>query len=284
VLEGEGAVDPAREDRGHHAVADRHARDAGADGNDLAGAVGHRDDVRADRQRVATAQDHQLAEAQRTGADAHERLGRARRGHRIVAQREGVDAAAQLRVEAAHDGRDGDRWCRGHAPDRRHAPAVRQFLRRYGRASLRRLRSAHVSTTAATSGFHGQLRRWRTARRVSQLELALRAGTTQRHVSYIEQGRSRPGRTMVARLAESLELPLRERNALLLAAGFAPAFPESPMDAEALGPIRAALEQVLVGHLPYPALVAARQGTSSPPTPPSSCWPRARPTSCCGRR
>jgi transcriptional regulator with XRE-family HTH domain len=118
-----------------------------------------------------------------------------------------------------------------------------------------------VSTTAtATSGFPGQLRRWRTARRVSQLELALRAGTTQRHVSYIEQGRSRPGRTMVVRLAESLELPLRERNALLLAAGFAPAFPESRMDAEALGPIRAALEQVLVGHLPYPALIAGPSG------------------------
>lgn len=77
--------------------------------------------------------------------------------------------------------------------------------------------------------FTTELRRWRTARRMSQLDLSIRAGTTQRHVSFIEQGRSRPGRDMVVRLAESMELTLRERNELLLAAGFAPAFPESPL-------------------------------------------------------
>jgi transcriptional regulator with XRE-family HTH domain len=84
-----------------------------------------------------------------------------------------------------------------------------------------------VATLAPSGQFASELRHWRSARRWSQLELALRADTTQRHLSYIEQGRSRPGRTMVARLAESLGLSLRERNALLHAAGYAPIFPES---------------------------------------------------------
>jgi transcriptional regulator with XRE-family HTH domain len=108
--------------------------------------------------------------------------------------------------------------------------------------------------------FPNELRRWRTARRMSQLDLALRAGTTQRHVSFIELGRSRPGRSMVLRLAESMELTLRERNELLLAAGFAPAFPESPLDDEALRPVRQALDTILDGHLPYPALVVRPHG------------------------
>ena len=103
--------------------------------------------------------------------------------------------------------------------------------------------------------FPTELRRWRSARRLSQLELAIRAETTQRHVSFIEQGRSRPGRGIVVRLAESLDLTLRERNELLLAAGFAPAFPESPLDDEALRPVRQAIDTILDGHLPYPAIV-----------------------------
>jgi transcriptional regulator with XRE-family HTH domain len=108
--------------------------------------------------------------------------------------------------------------------------------------------------------FPSELRRWRAARRLSQLELALRAGTTQRHLSFIEQGRSRPGRDIVVRLAESLELSLRERNQLLLAAGYAPAFPESPLDDEALRPVRRALDTILDGHLPYPAMVVRPHG------------------------
>jgi transcriptional regulator with XRE-family HTH domain len=104
------------------------------------------------------------------------------------------------------------------------------------------------------------LRGWRERRRVSQLELALRAGTTQRHVSFIESGRSTPGRGMVIRLAEALELPLRERNALLLQAGFAPAYDESPLDDPRLDAIRAALERILDGHLPYPAVLTDRDG------------------------
>lgn len=110
------------------------------------------------------------------------------------------------------------------------------------------------------SRFPCELRRWRTARRMSQLELAVRAGTTQRHVSFIEQGRSRPGRGVVVRLAESMELTLRERNALLLAAGFAPAFPESPLDDEGLRPVRQALDTILDGHLPFPAMVVRPHG------------------------
>lgn len=110
------------------------------------------------------------------------------------------------------------------------------------------------------SRFPTELRRWRTARRLSQLELATRAGTTQRHVSFVELGRSRPGRDVVMRLAESLDLTLRERNDLLISAGFAPAFPESPLDDAALRPTREALDRILDGHLPYPALVVRPHG------------------------
>ena len=108
--------------------------------------------------------------------------------------------------------------------------------------------------------FASELRRWRQSRRWSQLELALRAGTTQRHLSFIEHGRSTPGRTMVVRLAESLELSLRERNALLLAAGYAPVFSESQLDDRALRPVREAIERILEGHLPYPAVVVRPYG------------------------
>ncbi len=79
-------------------------------------------------------------------------------------------------------------------------------------------------------------------------------------MSFIEQGRSRPGPGIVARLADALELSPRERNDLLLAAGFAPAFPESPLDDEALRPVRRALDTILDGHLPYPAMVVRPHG------------------------
>src|SRR4051794_19193238 len=104
------------------------------------------------------------------------------------------------------------------------------------------------------------LRDWRRRRRLSQLELALRAGTTQRHVSFIESGRSVPGRAMIVRLAEALEVPLRHRNALLLAAGYAPAYGESTLGDAALDPVRAALERILDGHGPCPAVVTDRVG------------------------
>ncbi|RAG81297.1 transcriptional regulator [Streptacidiphilus pinicola] len=114
--------------------------------------------------------------------------------------------------------------------------------------------------TAEPNGFATELRRWRALRHWSQLDLAIAADTTQRHLSFLEQGRSRPGREMVIRLAESLGLTLRERNALLLSAGYAPAFEESGLDAPGLEPVRAALRSILDGHLPYPAVVVTRRG------------------------
>lgn len=110
------------------------------------------------------------------------------------------------------------------------------------------------------SALGGELRRWRDARRISQLELAIRAGTTQRHLSFVETGRSLPGRPLVLRLAESLDLSLRERNALLHTAGYAPAFSETNLDDPRMRPVREALLQVLTGHMPYPALVAGPLG------------------------
>lgn len=108
--------------------------------------------------------------------------------------------------------------------------------------------------------FPQALRARRTNRRISQLDLATRAGTTQRHLSFVESGRSAPGRGLVVRLAESLDLSLRERNELLLAAGYAPAYPESALDGPQLAPVRAAIDHILTGHLPYPALVVDRRG------------------------
>jgi transcriptional regulator with XRE-family HTH domain len=113
-----------------------------------------------------------------------------------------------------------------------------------------------VGDSRLGTALHG----WRTRRRVSQLELALRARTTQRHVSFIESGRSIPGRAMILRLAEALEVPLRERNALLLAAGYAPVFPQTSLDDPGLAPVREALDRILEGHLPYPAVITDRDG------------------------
>ncbi|MEV6101123.1 helix-turn-helix transcriptional regulator [Nocardia sp. NPDC051981] len=108
---------------------------------------------------------------------------------------------------------------------------------------------------ATTTPFAQQLRGWRTRRRLSQLDLAIAAETSQRYLSFLEQGRSQPGRIMVVRLAEVLGLSLRERNAMLLAAGYAPIFPESALDAPELDAVRHALDTILQGHLPYPAVV-----------------------------
>ncbi|MCY0929547.1 helix-turn-helix transcriptional regulator [Streptomyces sp. H27-H1] len=124
-----------------------------------------------------------------------------------------------------------------------------------------------MATTAAASPssaepppFAREMRRRRSLRRMSQLELANLAGTTQRHLSFIESGRSMPGRAMVVRLAESLGLTLRERNSLLLSAGYAPVYAESARDATSIGPAMEALRSILTGHLPYPAVVAGPRG------------------------
>jgi transcriptional regulator with XRE-family HTH domain len=99
------------------------------------------------------------------------------------------------------------------------------------------------------------LRNWRQRRKLSQFELSLRAAVSSRHLSFVETGRSRPSRELLLHLAEQLEIPLRERNALLLAAGYAPVYLEHSLDDAKLAPARAALERFLRAHEPYPALV-----------------------------
>ena len=105
------------------------------------------------------------------------------------------------------------------------------------------------------------IRDWRQLRRFSQLDLALEAEISQKHLSFIESGRSQPSRDMVLLLAEHLGVPLRERNALLLAAGFAPVFGERGLDDPGLAAARAAIDLVLKGHEPYPALAVDRHWT-----------------------
>ena len=105
------------------------------------------------------------------------------------------------------------------------------------------------------------LREWRQRRRRSQLDLALDTDISTRHLSFLETGRASPSRDMVLRLAEQLDVPLRERNTLLVAAGFAPVFPERPLADPALRGARQAMEQVLAGHAPYPALAIDRLWT-----------------------
>jgi transcriptional regulator with XRE-family HTH domain len=102
------------------------------------------------------------------------------------------------------------------------------------------------------------LREWRERRRLSQLDLAIQADISARHLSFVETGRSRPTATMILRLTEQLAVPLRERNILLLAAGYAPAYPQHGLEAPELDNVRVALGQVLAGHEPFPAVVVDR--------------------------
>jgi transcriptional regulator with XRE-family HTH domain len=102
------------------------------------------------------------------------------------------------------------------------------------------------------------LRHWRQHRRLSQLDLANEADISTRHLSFVETGRSQPSREMVLRLAERLDVPLRERNALLVAAGYAPMYRERPLDDPALSAARQAVELILKSHEPYPALAVDR--------------------------
>ncbi|MDN3355858.1 helix-turn-helix transcriptional regulator [Actinomadura sp. DC4] len=116
-----------------------------------------------------------------------------------------------------------------------------------------------MATATRTRPVGDLLRDWRRRRRLSQLELSNEAGISTRHLSFLETGRSRPSRDMVLRLTERLDVPLRERNALLMAAGFAPVYQERPIDAPEMRPAREALNKVLDGHEPYPALVVDRR-------------------------
>src|SRR3954451_9439158 len=116
-----------------------------------------------------------------------------------------------------------------------------------------------MTAISASAGVGPLLRDWRARRRLSQMELALDADVSARHLSFVETGRSKPSREMVLQLAEHLEVPLRERNALLLAAGYAPAYGERPLGDEAMAPVREALERLLKGHEPFPAVAVDRQ-------------------------
>jgi transcriptional regulator with XRE-family HTH domain len=102
------------------------------------------------------------------------------------------------------------------------------------------------------------LKHWRGARRLSQLALAAEAAVSVRHLCFLETGRAKPSRAMVLKLAEVLDVPLRERNTLLLSAGFAPEYPESALDAPSLAAVREALETILAQQEPFPALVMDR--------------------------
>ena len=111
----------------------------------------------------------------------------------------------------------------------------------------------------AQASFGDQLRGWRRLRRMSQLDLALETEISSRHLSFVETGRSHPSRDMVLRLARTLDLPLRARNGLLVAAGLAPQYPERSLDDPELAPARRAIDRLLQAHEPYPALAVDRR-------------------------
>ena len=115
-----------------------------------------------------------------------------------------------------------------------------------------------MAVTSVPSPIGELLRSWRQRRNLSQLELALDAEVSARHVSFLETGRAQPSREMVIRLADQLEIPLRERNALLLAAGYAPIYAERPLEAPEMEPVREAIDRFLRAHEPYPAVVVDR--------------------------
>jgi transcriptional regulator with XRE-family HTH domain len=126
--------------------------------------------------------------------------------------------------------------------------------------AVSRLSDAHAGTSVPRlpRPVGELLRQWRERRRLSQLELSIQAEISTRHLSFVETGRSAPSRDMVLHLAEHLDLPLRERNHLLLAAGYAPVYGENPLDSPQLAAVRTAVRQLLTSHEPYPAAVVDR--------------------------
>jgi transcriptional regulator with XRE-family HTH domain len=115
-----------------------------------------------------------------------------------------------------------------------------------------------MAAAGVQAGVGSLLREWRGRRRLTQLELALDTGISARHVSFVETGRSKPGRDVLLRVAERLEIPFRERNQLLLAAGYAPAFPERSLSDPELAPVREAIDVIIAAHEPNPAVVVDR--------------------------
>lgn len=134
---------------------------------------------------------------------------------------------------------------------------VRRGRDRNGPLCSARSRPAPSSMSAPQIGI--LLREWRAARRLSQLDLALEAGLSSRHLSYVETGKAQPSREAIERLAEALEMPLRERNELLVAAGYAPRYGEAPLDAPSLTQVRRAVDLLLVQQEPYPAFLVDRR-------------------------
>ena len=125
--------------------------------------------------------------------------------------------------------------------------------------SGRRFQTVQQSSVRTTGDIGDHLRWWRAARGTSQLELASAAGTTPRYVSFVETGRAQPSRQMVLRLARALDVPLRERNALLLAAGFAPLYAVEPLGSPSLAQVDRAIDAMLSHHQPFPAVVMDRR-------------------------
>lgn len=115
--------------------------------------------------------------------------------------------------------------------------------------------TSEAAMTRQGNPFGSLLRTWRERRKRSQLDLALEAEVSQRHLSFLESGRAKPSREMILQLAEVLDIPLRERNLLLHSAGFAPAYEARPLDNDAMAAVKQALELTLQHHEPYPALV-----------------------------
>src|SRR5262245_56732407 len=115
-----------------------------------------------------------------------------------------------------------------------------------------------VTIAASRPPVGAMLREWRRGRRLSQSELALEAAVSARHLSFVETGRSRPIPALVLHLADTLDIPLRERNDLLLAAGYAPAYAQRELEGPEMAPVHKAIEQMLRAHEPYPALVVNR--------------------------
>ena len=116
-----------------------------------------------------------------------------------------------------------------------------------------------MNATAGATSVGRMLKQWRTERRISQLDLALQAEVSTRHLSFIETGRAKPSRQMVLVLSSALEVPLRERNSLLLAAGYAPAYRETALDAPEMADVRLALRMILRQHDPFGAVVVNRR-------------------------
>lgn len=117
---------------------------------------------------------------------------------------------------------------------------------------------ASVARRATDDAFATLLKTWRQKRRLSQLELALSSGVSQRHVSFLEKGRAKPSRSMILQLSETLEVPLRERNDWLTAAGFAPLFRARPLDDPQMNQVMGAVKMMLANHEPFPAVAVDR--------------------------